>query len=271
MASLHIANAQNDSTSVYENLEVRKVYLVELNAFTQGSREVYTANGKRVSPETYMKYYEAYNNFDSCCPCILKFYDIKDRLTEERVSCTDCPVGWWKEYHDNGNLKATGQFKENPTNDWDYIWDRRYCGVPNGLFTYFDKKGDTLYSELWDNGKFIEQIPEQSKAEIWDMTIHLDGNEVDTTAVPIERVHDIKFTPYFKNSNRRVDLIVRISISAVDSPYYSEDFKLNSFHQIDVKEIIDELGIPGDRKTGLNISVYHNNEFIKHFSIDLIR
>ena len=89
-----------------------------------------------------------------------------DVLLSEGVYCTDCGVGFFKEFYPDGNVKLSGKYKENPTGNW-----KNYnCQVEHGQWVYFKENGDTLYSEYWNNGEFIKQVPEQSKMEIWKVT-----------------------------------------------------------------------------------------------------
>ena len=152
--------AQSDS-SVYKKLETRKFYDVSCEKETRNGKSTYTVNDKKVSKSTYNKYSSTWENMETCCPCILKSYDEHDVLLSEAVSCTDCGVGVFKNYYPNGKVSLTGSYKENPTGDWDNIFYRGYCNVPVGAWTYFDTNGDTLYTEFWQDGEFIKQVPEQ--------------------------------------------------------------------------------------------------------------
>jgi hypothetical protein len=133
----------------------------------------------------------------------------RDNLIRKSVSCTDCGVGWFKTYYKNGNLELTGEYKENPTGNWDDIWDRGYCSVPDGKWTYFKENGDTLYSEFWDNGVFVKQVPEQTKVEIWDIEIQLNGKDADTLSIPIVNIGDLIIKPKYKNSTTNSERYIR--------------------------------------------------------------
>jgi antitoxin component YwqK of YwqJK toxin-antitoxin module len=106
-------------------------------------------NGNVVDKPIYDKYKSAWKNMETCCPCILRSYDENDILLSEQVSCTDCGVGWFKEYYPNGNLRLTANIKKNPTGDWKNIWERKYCNIEIGQWDYFNENGKKIYSEFW--------------------------------------------------------------------------------------------------------------------------
>ena len=136
---------QTDSTITYQNLPTIKLYSPNL------------------TPP------------DTCCPCILQFYDENKILFKEQVFCMEYEVGWVKEYYPNSNLKVSGQYLENHSGNWYHLIETGKCCFQTGKWTYFDENGDTLYHEYWQNGFFIEQIPEQSKAEIYYIYLNIDG------------------------------------------------------------------------------------------------
>src|SRR5687767_13996363 len=130
------AFGQRDSSSVYKNLKTKKFYRVNTSSQTTDSHTTYTVNGNEVCREYYQKYHSTWDNMANCCPCILQSYDENDVLLTEAVSCTDCLVGWYKEYYPSGQLKVIGHYKENPTGRWRNIWDRGECNVMMGEWIY---------------------------------------------------------------------------------------------------------------------------------------
>ena len=173
------AFGQSDSSNVYKKLETKKFYSVGLSSQTINGKRTYNVNGKKVSKSKYDKYKSTWKDMETCCPCVLKSYDENEILIREAVSCTDCEVGHFKEFYPNGTIKLQGRFKENPTGNWENIWDRGYCNVPDGQWLYFNKNGDTLYSEFWENGEFVKQEPEQKTNEIWKVELTLNGESAD--------------------------------------------------------------------------------------------
>ncbi len=263
------AFGQSDSTTVYKGLDTKKFYSVGLSSQTTNGKGTYEVNNKMVSKSTYDKYQSTWKNMETCCPCVLKSYDENDILISETVSCTDCGVGWFKYYYKNGKVKLSGFYKENPTGDWTDIWDRGYCSIPNGQWTYFNKNGDTLYTEIWENGTFIKQVPEQPKVEIWDVEIQFNGQDADTLLIPIDNVGDLIIEPKYKNSNTASAITIKFEVSATGYSRNEKEFTLKSFKKIDVSRMLFEVGIPKGKKTSFTLSVYSDGKVVKRFYLNV--
>lgn len=160
------SHAQSDTASVYKNLETKKFYAVGLFSKAINGKGTYEVNGKKVSKSVYDKYHDTRENMEGCLPCILKTYNENDVLIREAVAYTDCGIGRFKKFYPNGNIKLSGRYKENPTNNWKDVDERGYCNVAEGQWVYFDEKGDTLYSEFWKDDQFIKQVPEQKSRDL---------------------------------------------------------------------------------------------------------
>lgn len=263
------AFGQSDSTTVYKGLDTKKFYSVGLSSQITNGKGTYEVNDKKVSKSTYDKYQSTWKNMETCCPCILKSYDENDILISEAVSCTDCGVGWFKYYYKNGKVKLSGSYKENPTGDWTDIWNRGYCSVPNGQWTYFNKRGDTLYTEFWENGTFIKQVPEQPKVEIWDVEIQFNGQDADTLFIPIDHVGDLIIEPKYKNSNTASAITIKFEVSAIGYSMNEKEFTLKSFKEIDVSRMLFEVDIPKEKKTSFTLSVYSDGKVVKRFYLNV--
>lgn len=263
------AFGQTDSTTVYKGLKTKKFYSVGLSSQTTNGKGTYEVNGKKVSKSTYDKYKSTWKNMETCCPCILESFDENDNLIRKSVSCTDCGVGWFKTYYKNGNVKLSGTYKENPRGDWKDIWDRGYCSVPNGQWTYFKENGDTLYSEFWDNGVFIKQVPEQTKVEIWDVEVLSNGQNIDTISIPIASIGDLTIQPKFKNSNTDSKITIKFEVSAIGHRMNEKEFTLETFKNIDVNAMLSEVGIPKDKETSFTLSVYSDGKVVKRFYLNV--
>ncbi len=258
--------SQADTGTVYKDLEARKFYSVSY--FTNGSR--FEINGKTVSKSTYDKYKATWENMETCCPCILKSYDENDLLLSETVACTDCAVGSFKTFYPNGKVKLSGRYKENPTGDWNNIWARGYCSVPDGEWNYFNEKGDTLYSEFWNDGNFIKQIPEQKTNEIWKVELTLKGESIQHKILTQEEVRQLAVTLKFKNS-APVDTNITIKFQASATGYRQNEktFTRTSFQTINILSILSEVGIPSDQKTSYNLKVCNKGEVIGSFYFEV--
>lgn len=262
---------QTDSSSVYGELETKKFYSVGLSSEITDGNGTYYVNENKVSKFKYEKYESTRRNMENCCPCILKSYDENEVLLREAVSCTDCMVGYYKEFYPNGVVKLHAHYKENPTGNWDNIWDRGYCNIRDGQWTYFNEKGDTLYSEFWKNGEFIKQVPEQKTNEIWKIELTLNGESVNKTLLTPEQVKQLVMTPKYKNSSTvHSNFTLELQVSAIGYKPIKKSFTMESFKNIDVMKIISEAGIPSDKQIYFTLLVYNNNKNIANFSLEII-
>ncbi len=264
------AFGQTDSTTVYKGLETKKFYSVGLSSQTTNGKGTFEVNGKKVSKSTYDKFNSTWKNMETCCPCILKSFDENDVLIREAVSCTDCGVGFFKEYYQNGNVRLTGRYKENPSGNWDDIWARGFCSVRDGEWTYFSEKGDTLYSEFWKNGEFIKQVPEQKSNEIWKVELTLNGESVEKRTLTPEQVRQLVITPKFKNKSKIENTFtIKFQVSAIGHRQNEKLFKIDSFKNIDVLQMLSEVGIPSDKKTSFTLTLLDNGKAIANFYLDI--
>ena len=264
---------QSDSTTIYKKLTTKKMYSVGLSFQTIRGKSIYKLDGKKISKSTYDKYKPDWKNFESCCPCLLKYYDKNDNLLREIVSCTDCGVGDFKEFFPNGNVKLSGKYKENNSGNWELrtIQSRGYCSVPNGKWTYFNEKGDTLYSEFWENGAFIKQVPELNKNEIWKVDLTLNGESVEKRSLTIDEVRQLTISPKFKNSSKmETNLTVKFEVSAVGYKQNEKIFTIENFNTINVLEILSEVGIPIEKASSFNLSVYNKDKIIGSFYLTIV-
>jgi antitoxin component YwqK of YwqJK toxin-antitoxin module len=264
------AFGQLDSTTIYKGLETKKFYSVGLSSQTINGKGTYEVNGKTVSKSIFDKYKSTWENMETCCPCILKSYDENDVLIREAVSCTDCGVGFFKEFHPNGKVKLVGQYKENPTGNWKKIWNRGFCNVADGQWTYFNENGDTLYSEFWKNGEFIKQVPEQITNEIYKVELTLNGEPIDKITLTPEQVKQLVLTPKYKNSSKTENnFTIKFQVSAVGHKQNEKSFTIDNFKNIDVLQILSEVGIPSDKQTSFTLMILDNEKVISKFYLDI--
>jgi hypothetical protein len=263
---------QSDTSSVYKNLEIRRFYSVQLFSQISNDKGIYEVNGKRVSKSTYEKYDSTWKNMTTCCPCILKKYNEKDVLIREGVYCQDCGVGIFKEFYPNGNVKLSGAYKENPTGNWENISERRYCQVQYGQWVYYKENGDTLYSEYWNDGEFIKQVPEQSKMEIWKVDLTLNGESVKGKTLTPEQIKQLVITPHFKNSSRKnIDFILKFEVSEVGYISNEKTFTIDSFKQVDISQMISKIGVPKGKVVNGQITLCNHGEIITFFNFQIKR
>jgi antitoxin component YwqK of YwqJK toxin-antitoxin module len=158
ISSTFNAYAQKDTTrSIYENLKTKKFYSVSMRETTQNGVTVYFINNKQVSKNTYHKYEKTWNNMETCTPCILERFNESGILLNKAVSYTDCIVGQYIEYFENGKIKIIGHFKENDTGLWDNISDRGFCSVKHGIWNYYNENGLITKTEFYNEDLLIEK------------------------------------------------------------------------------------------------------------------
>ena len=264
---------QSDSPTIYKKLSTKKMYSVGVSFQTIKGKAIYELDGKKISKSTYEKYKPNWDILESCCPCLLKYYDKNDILLREIVSCTDCGVGDFKEFYPNGKVKLSGQYKENNSGNWDWktIQKRGYCSVPSGKWTYFNKKGDTLYSEFWKNGEFIKQVPELNKNEIWKVDLTLNGESVENRSLTIDQVRQLVITPKFKNSSKiDTNFTVKFEVTLVGYKENEKTFSIENFNTINVLEILSEVGIPSEKATYFILTVFNNDKSIESFRLTIV-
>jgi len=261
--------SQVNTGSVYKELETKKFYSVSLSSSNNGYQKTYKVNGVDVSRATYQKYETSWKNMETCCPCILQSFDENDVLLSEEVACTDCGVGWFRKYYQNGNLKLTGQYKENPTGNWRDIWQRKYCSIATGQWDYYTEDGKKSYSEFWDNGAFLRQVPEQAAIEIWDIDLYLTGEKLDSQTIDINQVKNLSIIPRYKNKNASTSLSVKFEVSAVGYRPSSKQFPFADFKNIDVKSMLEDVKIPKGKETYYRLSVLDGQDHIKGFYLNI--
>ena len=93
---------------------------------------------------------------NDCTPCYMKTLSPDDVLLYAGVQYTDCVVGNWTEYYPDGKIKLTGQYKENPTDNWNNIWKRGYCSVKEGTWTYYDENGKVMKTEKYKDNVLVQ-------------------------------------------------------------------------------------------------------------------
>jgi len=265
---------QNDSSTIYKKLETKKMYSVGTSFQTIKGKAVYRLDGKKVSKSTYDKFKPNWKTLETCCPCLLKYYDKNETLLREVVSCTDCGVGDFKEFWANGQVKLSGKFKENNSGDWNYktIQARGFCSVPDGKWTYYTNKGEFLYSEYWKNGEFIKQEPELTKNEIWKVDIALNGESIKNKKLTIAQVPQIIITPKFKNNAKmKTNFSVKFNVTAVGFKEITKTYALQDFKNIDVQQILSEEGMTDENSPTVELTVYNNDEIIENVYLTIVK
>ncbi len=118
-----------------------KFYAVALHSETRNGITTYQVNGLPASKTEYDKYKRGYEEIGTCKPCYIRTYSINDSIMYEGDQFTDCPVGYWKEYYNTGEVKVEGQYKTDETGKWNSKKSDKWCGVKHGKWTYYGQSG----------------------------------------------------------------------------------------------------------------------------------
>ncbi len=228
-----------------------------------------TVYGKLELKEVYSKSPSFFDDIQSCTPCIIKYYQKPYVLKYEAIQYGDCFTGFYKEYYPDGSIKVKGQFKENRSNNWDNIFHRGYCNVPDGKWLYFNDKGQIKSIEIWNKGNFVEQKPESKKVEIWKVELSLNEVTIDTQKIALGEFNQLQFRPKYKNSNRGSELNLKLRVSATDYKSVEERFLIDQFDQIKIESLLKKVGISELEKINVQIGVYEKDKNIWNFYLKL--
>ncbi|MGI4871628.1 MAG: toxin-antitoxin system YwqK family antitoxin [Janthinobacterium lividum] len=241
--------AQTDTTkSAYGRLVTRKVYT---GTFQQerlpGGTSIYKVNGKEVDKTVFDHYHDNQNNVEQCTPCILEIYGLDEKPIHKGIQFMDLPVGFWIEYFPTGKVKIVGHYKENDTGIQRNFFKKGF-GERDGIWTYFNEAGRRLYSEYWKDGKFISQIPEQKKPEVWTVQLLYNGHTADRQTFTPQQFNELQLVPKYKNSAiTGVAITGEFEISATGYCLVKQKFSLADFAKIDVQQMILKSGIPANK------------------------
>lgn len=124
------------------SIDTVKWYSVSTECSTVKGKTTYKVDGVRVSKETYDKYKLTSDDIYACHPCYVRTVSKKEHVYYEGDQVTDCPVGYWKEYYDNGNIKVEGHYKPDSTGVYDLKKSAEWCAIRDGKWTYYGKDGE---------------------------------------------------------------------------------------------------------------------------------
>jgi hypothetical protein len=255
--------------SVYKNLTIRKFYSLGYSTSSRDNITTYKINDKEVDKGTYDKYHSTWKNMETCKPCILLTYDYNDKLLTKGIQYTDCIVGFWIEYFPSGKVKLIGHYKENVTGNWDSAYDKGFCR-PDGIWSYFSEQSKKLYSEIWKDGQFVKQVPEQSKTELWTVEITHNGVEVNNQTLSPKQVSEIKIIPKFKNSKRTgTNLTVKFEIATTGHKIINQTFPLSDFAKINVQKMLLESGVTKTETASCSIMVFNNGDNVSNARLNV--
>lgn len=189
-------NAQID-TSKLDKKEVHfigQVYAMDINGVL-----TYSINGKTISKEEYDKKYNAQKIYEECAPCYLRTFK-NQALVSEGTFYKTCPVDRIVNYDTSGKISSILNFMTNAEKGW-ITYSIHNCGSYHGSSYYMDSTGDTLYQEIWEEGQFIRQVPEQKINKVWKVDITSNGYKIGDDPIDLREVENLLFKFHYKNSS----------------------------------------------------------------------
>jgi antitoxin component YwqK of YwqJK toxin-antitoxin module len=271
MTTAQVDSLQTDTTlSVYKDLVSKEYYKGNTSTIILDGVYVYRVNDKRVDKKDYDKYQDAWNNISTCKPCILSVFDFDGRIISKGIQYTDLRAGFRIEYFPNGRVKLIGHYKENVNGDWETAQSRG-VGNKDGTWTYFNEKGEKLYSELWIEGKFIKQIPEQAYPDVWFVELMFKGEKITGRTMSLEEVREIEVKPKFKNKfNEGFEIDIEFIASDIGRKQVRQKLGVSQFKAIDLRSILTNAGYKISDKVLLQVWFYNHENFISYDSFSIV-
>jgi hypothetical protein len=86
----------------------------------------------------------------------------------------------------------------------------------------------------------------------------------------IEQVRQIEITPKYKNNTKiNIDSIIIFQISAVGYRQIEKKFTIDSFKNIDIQQMLSEVGIPSNKKTIFTLMFIQNERSVGIFELNI--
>jgi len=145
-------NTAQDSSRILDTLYT---YNVDLYETTTPFGIKYTVNGKEITKKQYDKYRQYWRAIDACTPCLLRTFDMNDKIMYEAYQYVDCLCGQYTEFYKDGSIKTEGQFMKNPDNNWQNFNAQQFCNRKTGIWKYFYSNGTVEKIEEYLNGVLV--------------------------------------------------------------------------------------------------------------------
>lgn len=154
----------------------------------------------------------------------------------------DCVIGQWISYYDNGNISCIENFEkgELTTKDSSVM---KNCSKKEGISICFDYNGDTLFTEKWVKGKFVNQNPNQNKCEISGIYMLNGDSLIKRGVIQVSDLNRIKFSTYDKTTTHDLDIDIWLHFVMPDNKVIDKKMKLKEFESLDLKKIKNLFGI----------------------------
>ncbi|MES2617140.1 MAG: hypothetical protein V4613_04630 [Bacteroidota bacterium] len=263
--------SQKYSDSFYKNIPVHQYYSKfkgEIK-YDEYFKPTYYINNKEVSRSEYNKNC----NQGECCPCLYQSYNDSDVLVYEAVTCGECAIGKYSEFYNNGKIKVRGQYETTNQKNFNKLYKSGNCSIKNGQWVYYKDNGDTAYSEFWDNDKFIKQVPEQNKTEIWKTELMFNNNiPYNNDTLTPEKIKQLTIHNFFKNKSQdSLDLKFEFYFAKpMLNNHYSIFLKADSLQFFDIRQYLIDNGF---YKTGFGIlsglAIYNGDKRLRGYDIRL--
>lgn len=267
-----IAKGQTEADSVYSLLKPIKFYNLTSSFDTISGELNYELYDIKRRGFSAWKYGRASKKLNNCCPCLIQYYDQKKKLILEDVICGECNVGISKTYYPNGKLKESGQYKTSQSVTFTEIFEEGNCSVKEGNWLYFNPQGELLYTELWKDGEFVKQSPEQAKREIWKVDLLLNNENATVKQLLKSDFNNLKVVPRFKNSNSKTDdlsLVLKAQTTREKFKRYSDTIAFQSFETFSLDTFLSKYDIGFQHKPKFYLSLLSPEERIIYFELDI--
>ncbi len=264
-------------TLMYHGTPLRLIdtYDVGLSIFNSGST-IYHVNSTRVNEATFYKFYVGVDSIINCCPCIRTHRDSSGAILSKSIICGECLIGYSFVFNEQNRLSKLAHYKENSSTDWSNLYPRELCSVLDGITQYYDSTGQVAFEEHWENGVFIRQIPEQPKAELWDISIALDSIELANNAIiTLSDLKSLRFIPKFKNSNENVDLEIEIKVYSMDRTKFlwsiSNTLTAETIKDFNFFVYLEKQNLNLDNNLTFSITVKQNGSYMRSMLFRIIQ
>jgi len=132
---------------------------------------------------------------------VIEMGNNKESESIELCNCDDLSENDKKELTLNGQVYTGNCFLDYPQSDQKYIEKQILNGKVHGKITYFDKQGNVLFEETYNNGNLLGDLENKSTCSCAELTI----KETDDGVVK-NYLNDILYTggceDYFPNTNQ---------------------------------------------------------------------
>jgi antitoxin component YwqK of YwqJK toxin-antitoxin module len=261
---------QEKQTVAYEDLEVVPYHDVIVGtkvSTINGVTEVtYFVNEQEVDKATY----DEAGKGSTCCPCLVQtFYPEDDALYTEEVRCEGVRTGSYKQFYRDGNIMIQGQYKNTKKQEWMYPDQGKNYDIPDGEWYFFSGTGDTLYTEYWDNGQFINQVPEQDYSQIWKVELTLNQESINNKSILPEEFSELVFTAYYKNSYHSPALTLSLSMLGEGKKVETERYTPADFKNLNLRLIQQDHRIEPGTRMGACIHVFNMDQEIDAVNFSL--